>query len=194
MPQIGEITADDLFEAISHPLRIRILKTLVKRPMRFAELKRRFEIKSSGGLDFHLRKLNNLIATNKDGCYRVTIKGIAALKAINVVQKRGIWQRKAYYISLTACLILGAHLAFTNDLPLLFVMFLGTVLWMAFLPCMQAMSIYKELSTLLVINCGACAEKTTETLFLVLNDVPRKPPFFSQTIRTRTSGINIANS
>lgn len=134
MTQREEINIDDLFEAISHPLRIRILKALVKRPMRFAELKRKFQIKSSGELDFHLKKLTNLIATNKKGSYTVTIHGTDALKAISVVQKCGSWQRKTYYTSLTAIFIIGVFLALTNSLQLLFVMFLGTVLWMACLP------------------------------------------------------------
>ena len=43
--------SDDLFDAISHPLRIEILKELSKRPRRFAEIKRELKIGSSGLLE-----------------------------------------------------------------------------------------------------------------------------------------------
>ena len=56
--------SDDLFDAISHPLRIEILKELSKRPRRFAEIKRELKIGSSGLLDFHLKKLDDLIMIN----------------------------------------------------------------------------------------------------------------------------------
>ena len=134
MNDIKEGDSDNLFEAISHPLRIEILKTLAKRPMRFADLKKRFEITSSGGLDFHLRKLDDLIATDNEGAYGVTGQGIKALMAINVVQRWRGWEKMAYYTVLTAILIAGIYLASISNLALLFVVFLGTVLWMTFLP------------------------------------------------------------
>ncbi|MGD8505316.1 MAG: helix-turn-helix domain-containing protein [Candidatus Bathyarchaeota archaeon] len=134
MIDIEEGNLDNLFEAISHPLRIEILQALAKRPMRFADLKKRFEITSSGGLDFHLRKLGDLIATNNKGAYGVTKHGFKALMAIGLVQGWGGWQKMAYYTVLTAILIAGIYLASTNNSALLFVVFLGTVLWMAFLP------------------------------------------------------------
>jgi len=37
----------DLFDAISHPLRIEILKELSKKPKRFAEIKRTLKIEST---------------------------------------------------------------------------------------------------------------------------------------------------
>lgn len=129
-----ELTSNDIFEAISHPLRIRILRVLAKRSMRFAELKRGLKIKSSGRLDFHLTKLGGLIVTNKQGSYDVTKYGIMALTAINTVQKCRSWQRKAYYITLATLLIAGVFLASTNNTTLLLIMFLGTTLWMSYLP------------------------------------------------------------
>ncbi|OYT30876.1 MAG: ArsR family transcriptional regulator, partial [Thermofilum sp. ex4484_79] len=73
--------SDKTFEAIAHPLRIRILKLLAERPMSFSELKRRLGIKSSGKLDFHLKKLDNLIVLDEDGKYTLTREGYAALQA-----------------------------------------------------------------------------------------------------------------
>ena len=52
----------DKFEAISNPLRIKILKLLSKKSMSFSELKRYLGIRSSGKLDFHLKKLEGLVA------------------------------------------------------------------------------------------------------------------------------------
>ena len=58
------MSSDELFEAVSHPLRIEIVKALAEKPLRFADLKRNLRISSSGLLDFHLKKLDDLIFTN----------------------------------------------------------------------------------------------------------------------------------
>lgn len=57
------MSSDDLFEAVSHPLRIEILKLLAKNPRRFTNIKRELKIESSGLLDFHLRKLDALLTS-----------------------------------------------------------------------------------------------------------------------------------
>ena len=41
------MSSNDLFDAISHPLRIEILKELSKKPKRFAEIKRTLKIEST---------------------------------------------------------------------------------------------------------------------------------------------------
>ena len=89
------------FEAISNPLRIKILKLLSKKSMSFSELKRYLGIRSSGKLDFHLKKLEGLVALDKDGKYTLTKDGYAALQAIETVRKYG-WQRRAYLIATVA--------------------------------------------------------------------------------------------
>jgi len=134
MTERREPASEDTFEAISHPLRVRILRALASKPMRFAELKRRFKMRSSGGLDFHLTKLGGLIVTNREGSYSVTRQGTRALMAINTVQGCRTWQRKAYYTSLAALLIAGVFLALTNNTTLLLIMFVGTIFWMSYLP------------------------------------------------------------
>ncbi|RLE91195.1 MAG: hypothetical protein DRN04_13385 [Thermoprotei archaeon] len=91
--------SNETFEAIAHPLRIKILKLLAERPMGFSELKRAFGIKSSGKLDFHLKKLENLITLNSDGKYTLTKEGYAALQAIITIKKYG-WQKRAYIINI----------------------------------------------------------------------------------------------
>ena len=60
------MTSDEVFEAISHPTRIAILKELEKRPTRFADLKRQPKIKSSRKLDFHLKKMEAVITIDKE--------------------------------------------------------------------------------------------------------------------------------
>lgn len=76
----------ELFEAISHPVRIRILKILEKQPSSFAFLKRQLDIESSGNLDHHLKKLGQLIAVRQDGLYGLTDAGKEALLSIQAVE------------------------------------------------------------------------------------------------------------
>jgi len=105
--------SDDLFGAISHPLRIEILKELSKRPRRFAEIKRELKIESSGLLDFHLKKLDDLIMINKDGLYALTEKGFAALQAIETANKYG-WQKRSFYLNLIAFILVNAYCLLTD--------------------------------------------------------------------------------
>jgi DNA-binding HxlR family transcriptional regulator len=76
----------ELFEAISHPARIRILKALEKNPSSFASLKRQLNIDSSGNLDYHLKKLGDLVTVRQDGLYGLTDVGKKALLSIDAVE------------------------------------------------------------------------------------------------------------
>jgi DNA-binding HxlR family transcriptional regulator len=76
----------ELFEAISHPTRIRILKALEKQPSSFASLKRQLGIDSSGNLDYHLKKLDQLITVRQDGLYALTDAGKEALQSSDAVE------------------------------------------------------------------------------------------------------------
>ena len=71
-----------MFEAVSHPIRIDIVQILAEKPLGFADLKRELKISSSGLLDFHLKKLDDLITVNKEGRYSLTEKGFAALTTV----------------------------------------------------------------------------------------------------------------
>lgn len=71
-----------MFEAVSHPIRIDIVQILAEKPLGFADLKRELRISSSGLLDFHLKKLDELITINKEGRYSLTEKGYAALTTV----------------------------------------------------------------------------------------------------------------
>jgi DNA-binding transcriptional ArsR family regulator len=60
----------ELFEALGHPIRIKILQALERKPMGFAELKKATGIESSGHLSFHLTKLEGLLKVGVDGHMR----------------------------------------------------------------------------------------------------------------------------
>jgi DNA-binding HxlR family transcriptional regulator len=76
------MSSDEMFEAVSHPIRIDIVQILAEKPLGFADLKRELRISSSGLLDFHLKKLDELITINKEGRYSLTEKGYAALTTV----------------------------------------------------------------------------------------------------------------
>ena len=57
----------ELFEKISHPTRLKILKLLQDDPMNFTQLKNALNIQSNGNLDHHLKKLDTLIYLDAGG-------------------------------------------------------------------------------------------------------------------------------
>jgi len=101
-----------VFEAVSHPLRVEIIKLLAKGPKRFADIKRELKIDSSGLLDFHLKKLNNLISINNEGFYVLNEKGFAALQAVEALSKYG-WQKRAFYINLLFLIMMNIYVMLT---------------------------------------------------------------------------------
>ena len=74
-----------LFEAISHPTRIRLIRILMEKAQRFAELKHSLTITSSGNLQHHLKKLIDLITINDNGKYALTDQGREAFLAIETI-------------------------------------------------------------------------------------------------------------
>ncbi len=104
------MSSDELFDAVSHPLRIEIVKTLAEKPLRFADLKRNLKISSSGLLDFHLKKLGDLIAINHEGCYSLTEGGFAALTSVE--NAAGYYrlrsaQRRSFFLALVTSVLLN---------------------------------------------------------------------------------------
>jgi DNA-binding HxlR family transcriptional regulator len=75
----------ELFEALGHPTRVKILRTLEDKPIGFAELKREVGIESSGHLQFHLGKLTGLVTTNTEGSYALTDDGREAIRVLNAI-------------------------------------------------------------------------------------------------------------
>jgi len=121
----------EVFEAISHPIRIQILKKLAEKPRSFSELKRELGIKSSGKLDFHLKKLKELIALDEEGRYCLTKTGYAALQAIDVVQKYG-WQKRAYILNLAVYALINIFAVLKIPSPWLWIVFFLSTAWLAF--------------------------------------------------------------
>jgi len=77
----------ELFEALGHPTRIRMLQALAEAPLGFSNLKKTIGIESSGQLQFHLGKMNGLVKNTPEGNYALTDQGREALRIV-VVQPR----------------------------------------------------------------------------------------------------------
>ncbi|MFW9862474.1 MAG: ArsR/SmtB family transcription factor [Candidatus Thorarchaeota archaeon] len=103
------MNSDEVFDAISHPMRVEILKELAKGPRGFADLKRKLKISSSGLLDFHLKKMSSIVTTNENGSYILNDRGYAAIQAVDVVAKYG-WQRRAYFINVGMYIVMNMYL------------------------------------------------------------------------------------
>jgi len=73
----------ELFEALGHPTRIRILELLANSPLGFSDLKKALGIDSGGQLQFHLGKLQGLVKT-VEGNYALTDEGKEALRIMAI--------------------------------------------------------------------------------------------------------------
>lgn len=87
-PEFNRARAE-LFEALGHPVRIKILQTLERESLGFAELKKAVGIESSGHLSFHLGKLEGLVKAGPDGDYALADEGREALRMISVTRNEG---------------------------------------------------------------------------------------------------------
>jgi DNA-binding transcriptional ArsR family regulator len=74
------IEKGELFEALGHPTRIRILKLVQDSPTGFSDLKKALGIESSGLMQHHLRKLQGLVKVADRGNYALTDEGREALR------------------------------------------------------------------------------------------------------------------
>jgi HEAT repeat protein len=77
----------EIFDALGHPTRIMILKSLSEGPLGFADLKKMLQIDSSGHLKHHLDKLDALIETDEHGKYRLSDEGKEALLTMQPIEK-----------------------------------------------------------------------------------------------------------
>lgn len=77
----------EVFDALSHPTRIRLLKILHGQTLSFADLKKRMRIESGGHLQHHLSKLGNLVKTDAYGRYSLSEQGEDALFAMETIEK-----------------------------------------------------------------------------------------------------------
>lgn len=92
-----ERTFAEIFDALGHPTRLKIMKILRDQAFNFADLKRALNIESSGHLQYHLSKLGNLIKTNQQGRYTLSDDGKDALLMIENVEKTSGPERRTYW-------------------------------------------------------------------------------------------------
>jgi DNA-binding transcriptional ArsR family regulator len=90
---LEQLSIDDkyrIFEALSHPTRVRILELVAEKELAFSALKRELGLESSGQLQHHLQKLSGLIITQKEsGCYGLTSTGRRALDIYRLSETSG---------------------------------------------------------------------------------------------------------
>jgi hypothetical protein len=104
------MNSDEMFEAVSHPIRIDIVQILAEKSLGFADLKRELRISSSGSLDFHLKKLDGLITINKEGRYSLSEKGFAALTTIEGAAgyyRLRSAQRRSFFLALIVSVLIN---------------------------------------------------------------------------------------
>ena len=77
----------EVFDALSHPTRILILKALSDEVLGFADLKKKLGIESSGHLQHHLNKLDGLVKTDEYGKYTLSEQGKDALLSVQTVER-----------------------------------------------------------------------------------------------------------
>jgi hypothetical protein len=82
----GDRQRAEIFDALSHPTRITILKALGESALGFADLKKKTSIDSSGHLQHHLSKLGPLIKTDEYGKYCLSDQGKDALLTVLTVE------------------------------------------------------------------------------------------------------------
>jgi hypothetical protein len=125
------MSSDEVFDAISHPMRVEILRELAKGARGFAGLKRKLKISSSGLLDFHLKKMSSIVTTNADGSYILIDRGFAAVQAVNVVARYG-WQRRAFFINVGMYIVMNVYLILTIQHWAVFIVFGIWTAWIIF--------------------------------------------------------------
>jgi DNA-binding transcriptional ArsR family regulator len=79
----------ELFDALGHPVRIKILHALEDGPLGFSELRRRVGLESGGHLQFHLSRLSGLVQTSASGDYALTDDGRDALRIVGSAETSG---------------------------------------------------------------------------------------------------------
>jgi DNA-binding transcriptional ArsR family regulator len=79
-----------IFEALSHPTRVRILKLVEEKSLGFSALKHELGFESSGQLQHHLQKLTGFITIEQvTGCYGLTDTGRLALEIYGSSERSG---------------------------------------------------------------------------------------------------------
>lgn len=78
-----------IFQALSHPTRVKILALVEGNDLTFASLKHELGIESSGQLQHHLQKLSRLITEKSNGSYGLNDSGRRALDIFRESERSG---------------------------------------------------------------------------------------------------------
>jgi DNA-binding transcriptional ArsR family regulator len=78
-----------IFQALSHPLRVKMLIFIDGNELTFSSLKQRMGMESSGQLQHHLRKLSGLVVVKANGNYGLTDAGRSALDLLRESESSG---------------------------------------------------------------------------------------------------------
>jgi DNA-binding transcriptional ArsR family regulator len=115
----------ELFDALGHPVRVKILRALDGKSMSFSELKKETGIDSGGHLQFHLGKLSGLITTDQLGNYKLTGEGQEALRVAQValrteptLKTRENYIARPFMLSIVAISIVWAIIVIASSVVL----------------------------------------------------------------------------
>ena len=78
-----------IFQALSHPLRVKMLVNIEGNELTFSSLKQRMGMESSGQLQHHLQKLSGLVVVKANGNYGLTDAGRRALEIFRESENSG---------------------------------------------------------------------------------------------------------
>jgi DNA-binding transcriptional ArsR family regulator len=111
----------ELFEALGHPTRLRILQALSESPLGFSDLKKKAGIDSNGLLSFHLGKLDCLVKSSPEGSYVLTDEGKEAFRIVSAKdfgnpplrKKRALRPLQIITVAVIVALAFSVYLNFT---------------------------------------------------------------------------------
>ena len=84
--KIEEETYSLIYTSLKHPIRRRILRMLADKPLAFSKILEILTI-DSGHLSYHLESLGDLIVRSKDGKYKLSSFGAAAMRLMGGVEE-----------------------------------------------------------------------------------------------------------
>lgn len=116
-----------LHKVLQDPTRQKIVLTLLaSSPLSYTEIMKKLQITNTGKLNYHLKKLNDILSKDANGAYQLTDKGRAAAELLGKfpLQPAGITRLKvpdAVLIGLLGLVLIavGTHYLFFNFTPIL---------------------------------------------------------------------------
>lgn len=84
MEEDESVRRAEFLDNLAHPIRIMILKMLQQKSMSFSELKKDLGIESSGHLQYHIRKLGNMVKQDAYGKYAISDDGREVIRFLEI--------------------------------------------------------------------------------------------------------------